>query len=378
MTPQGNQLKPVRVAVGGQTPPPMSGQFVMVSAILDELREDPRLTVEHIPFRFTRAPEDQGTRRVGKLLEVFSVWARAIRGLTGGRYDVTLYPIGGTKSGAIARDLLVLPLLRITSRKLVLHFHGGGHASRQWKGKLDLRALAGYVYRRADLAIVMTPFNRRDPEAVGIRQVEVLQHRLTDSLDDTLRVGREAGSTILYIGHVRPEKGFPEILEAVASVVDREPEIRLLIAGELLPPFSEDILWSDARRLGIEDRVHLLGPVSGHSKWKALAAADLAVFPSRAIYESFGLVLVEAMMWKLPLVATDWRGNKDVAGELGTVYFPVNENFAGEFTKALHTAFDNRDLWDEWGTANRARFLEHFSRDSQGRKLADVLRELAT
>lgn len=87
---KGDQPKPVRVAVAGQIPPPMSDQFVMVHSILDELREDPRLAVAHLRFRFTRTPEDQGTKKVGKLIEVFTVWIRTIIGLVGGRYDVTL------------------------------------------------------------------------------------------------------------------------------------------------------------------------------------------------------------------------------------------------------------------------------------------------
>lgn len=204
----------------------------------------------------------------------------------------------------------MLPLPRITSRKLVLHFHDGAHASVQWDGRLSLQTIARLIYQTADLAIVMTPFNRRDPEKLGIQQVEVLPHRLPEQFDGSPRGNRERGTEILYIGHVRPEKGFPKLLEAIAGIAASGLQIRLLLAGEVLAPFSDDWLIAEARRLGIEDQVGLLGPVSGKEKWRAFAEADLLVFPTRAEYESFGLVLVEAMMWGLPIVMTNWRGDR--------------------------------------------------------------------
>ena len=71
--------------------------------------------------------------------------------------------------------------------------------------------------------------------------------------------------------------------------------------------------------------VHFTGPRTGEELAATYAAADLFVFPTAAPYESFGLVLVEAMAWRLPIVASRWRGNFDVlTPQAGAVGFTVS------------------------------------------------------
>ncbi len=99
----------------------------------------------------------------------------------------------------------------------------------------------------------------------------------------------------LFMGRLMPYKGVQVLLEALTQV-----QGRLWIAGE--GP-AESRLRQQAAAAGIHDRVEFLGFLSGREKWRRLAACDALVLPS--LYESYGLVLVEAMAAGKPVVASD-------------------------------------------------------------------------
>jgi glycosyltransferase involved in cell wall biosynthesis len=129
------------------------------------------------------------------------------------------------------------------------------------------------------------------------------------------------------------------------------------------------------------ETVQLPGVLSGAAKWKAFATADLFVFPSIAPYESFGLSLVEAMMWSLPVVVTDFRGNKEVLGGAdspGGICFDPGPNLAATLFIALQDAFGKRDSWSRWGERNRVEFENRFEKDRFPMRLSNALLNLCT
>lgn len=367
--------RPLRVVVVGQIPPPISGQFVAVGSILEELRGRAQFDLIHLPFRFAKEAGDHGVFRLRKLVEVVRIWGRALAASGGRRFDVVVYPIGGPSTASLFRDLLVLPLLRLLSRSLVLHFHAGGHAEVWSRGINPLAWVTRAAYRRADLALVMTAFNRRDPEKIGIPRIKIVPHRIKDEFDPGLVRRNMASARFIYIGHIRAEKGFPELLEAFAEVAADEPDIYLDIAGEIVPPLTEARLTSLIRERGLHRHVTLLGRVEGPTKNALFGGSSVLVFPTRAVSESFGLVLIEAMMWSLPVVASEWRGNRDVLGDDGGVYFSVGDDFQTNLARALRMAIQQRDQWSHWGSRNRRRFLQLFSLEDDRSELVDVVRD---
>ncbi len=154
------------------------------------------------------------------------------------------------------------------------------------------------------------------------------------------------------------------MLRAFATIADRDPAVVLELVGETLPPFSDARLRADIRELGLEDRVEVRGVMTGRAKLEAFGRADLFVFPSVAPYESFGLVMVEAMMWGLPIVASDWRGNRDVLGDdFEGVCFPIGADLAASLAHALGAAIETLRGASAWTGRNRQLFLERYRFD---------------
>jgi glycosyltransferase involved in cell wall biosynthesis len=122
--------------------------------------------------------------------------------------------------------------------------------------------------------------------------------------EDRAALGLPAGAPlILFVGDVRTNrKGLGSVLKALAKL----PHLHLAVVGKLTgSPFVK--LAGD---LGVSQRTHFLG--FRRDVPRIMRACDLFVFPSW--YDTFGLVVTEAMACGLPVVTTAATG----AGELLT------------------------------------------------------------
>jgi glycosyltransferase involved in cell wall biosynthesis len=109
---------------------------------------------------------------------------------------------------------------------------------------------------------------------------------------------------VLAIGRMVPEKGFADLIAAVA-LLSRHVETVLTIVGE--GP-ERDRLASQAQALGVA--LELPGRLNLAGLERAYAQADVVVQPSHR--EGFGLVAAEALAKGLPVVATDSGGARDL------------------------------------------------------------------
>jgi len=367
------------VVVAGQVPPPVGGQNVMVAKIFDKIASSGDFRVFHLPFYFTPSFESVRRFRFSKVWELVLVWWRFLKiRMACGRVDFLLYPAGGPQTMPMIRDLLLLPLLILGSKRLVVQFHAAGIAERLCGGGGILGKMLNGLYRRVTAAVVMTEFNRRDPEALGVERVFTIPHRLVDENPKGRLPDYSGGSeklSVLYAGHLYDQKGTPELIEAFARLAKDKPGLRCVLMGEFLPPYSWRACEVRCRELGIADRVEWLGMRRGEEKNRIFANVGIFVFPSLAIYESFGLVMVEAMMWGLPIVATDWRGNRDVAGPVAE-YCETGVQMVESLAAAMEVLVNNPGKLMERSRASRERFEMCFCENAGSNSYVDLVGEI--
>lgn len=352
------------IVIAGQTPPPTGGQNVMIARLLDDLRGDARWRTEHLDFRFTPSFTTARQANLAKVWELLKVYGRLIRlSLRHGRVDLLIYPSGGPQTVPIVRDILLLPVVRLATKRLWVQFHAAGIADRLEQKSGVLEVLLKAVYRPVDGAIVMTDYNRCDPEALGISRVEMIPHRLEDENPaGKLPDYSERPLRLLHAGHLYDLKGTPQLVEAFGRVAGKFPEWRLVLMGEFLPPYSEEQCRARCRELGIEGRVEILGVLRGEDKVVQFGRSHLFVFASVAPYESFGLVMAEAMMWGLPMVVSNWRGNRDVSGT-GAAYFDVQTMMSVNLALALKELLPACDELRKMAECSRQRYVSNYRQE---------------
>jgi len=114
--------------------------------------------------------------------------------------------------------------------------------------------------------------------------------------------------TVLFLSRLHYKKGIEHLLRAAAELKARGVKAKFALAGTGDAAYI-DGLKAMARDLGVADKVHFLGMVKGEEKVSVYQNADLFVLPTSQ--ENFGIVLIEALASKTPLITTKgvdiWR-----------------------------------------------------------------------
>jgi len=147
-------------------------------------------------------------------------------------------------------------------------------------------------------------------------------------------------------------KGSLELLRSVDRVASRFPDVEYVIAGARHDSIDDRMLNGALGVNGTRKHVRLLG----HVPWQQLAdlyrRATVFVMPS--FYETFGISVIEAMAFGLPVVATRTGGLPEVVDD-GVTGILVSD--VREMTRAIHASA----RLDRSACARRAR--ERFSAD---------------
>lgn len=161
-----------------------------------------------------------------------------------------------------------------------------------------------------------------------------------------------AAPLVLAIGRLIEQKDHATLLEAFARVRETHPTARLAILGW---GRLEEETRARAAALGLADAVLLPGRVEP-SAW--LDRADVFAHTSR--WEGFGIVLLEAMLAGLPVVATRASAVPEIVvdGETGILVDPGD---AGGVAAALTAMLGDETRRQAFAAAGRARALAEFS-----------------
>ena len=117
---------------------------------------------------------------------------------------------------------------------------------------------------------------------------------------DFTNIGRSP--VILFVGRFDPMKGVETAVKALALLDEEiEPELHL-VGGDGPESKTAERLHALVIDLGLEERVHFIGNVEHQHMPKIYQQSDIVVIPS--YYESFGLVLLEALASGIPAAVT--------------------------------------------------------------------------
>ena len=361
--------------VVGQTPPPITGQAVVVAQILKS--DFPDISLRHVPMRFSAELSDIGRFQWRKLFELARVVALIVWARLRWRPEILFYPPAGGNAIPAARDVVILLLTRWMFRFTVFHFHARGLAKLYDRSPAWARPFLRLAYFDADLAIRPAQAGGDDAARLRARHVAVIPNGVPDESGSAYIGRKDSPVTLLYLSKVSEPKGIVTLLDALSVVAAARPgSVSLNVVG----PFASAEFRSRVERrihdLGLQEIVTLSGELSGRAKSEAYAAADIFCFPSVHPTESFGLVAIEAMSFGLPVVAADWGGINDIVQDGTTgLLFPPRDHVG--LARALDRLIAEPALRAAMGQRARERYLAEYTVDRFRERLAAALRTLS-
>jgi glycogen synthase len=200
----------------------------------------------------------------------------------------------------------------------------------------------------------------------GGRTKEVIHLGVADQTATVQRRRADDGRIrLLFVGRLERRKGVDLLLDAAGALLRKFTNLEFYLVGNDTPhtelagrTYREDFLSQHGSNADIRDRVVFAGRASDHELAQYYADADIFCLPSR--YESYGLVLVEAMSFGLPCVTTKAGGMAEIVENDVTGIVVEPEDMLA-LANGLARLVTDEGLRDQMGKAARKRFLEKFS-----------------
>jgi glycosyltransferase involved in cell wall biosynthesis len=351
----------IKVLTIGQTPPPFHGQSVSINRIIHGRYK--RLKIFHVRLFFSRNIDEIGRFSFYKIYHLVTVILSII--YMRFRYNIHILhypPAGGGNPAAIYRDMIILIATRRLFRQTIFFFHAGGISEAYQKLPRWLKYLFRLAYFSPDLAIALSSLNPPDSELLEAKKNIILGYGIEDvyPLFQKEKNEREKIPILLYTGIINESKGIMLLLEACRILRSSGRKFKLEIMGDFASSGFRNTAMSFIKVNSLEDQVNFNGVLVNDEKWKKYAAADIFCFPSFYENETFGLVIIEAMQFELPVISTHWRGIPSIVkdGHSGFLV-PVKDSIA--LAEKITLLIDNPELRALMGRCGRQIYLDNFT-----------------
>lgn len=160
---------------------------------------------------------------------------------------------------------------------------------------------------------------------------------------------------VVYLGRLDPEKGLGVLINAVPAVLKRWPRARFVLVGKGLLAES---LQQHVQQAGLSGSVRFTGYVSGEPLALLLRVADVLVVPST--YEPFGIVALEGMINRLPVLVPDSTGLAEIVTD-GVDGRTFRTGVAADLADRLLELLDDKPLRRKLGEAGYRTASERYT-----------------
>jgi hypothetical protein len=280
-------------------------------------------------------------------------------------------------------DLLPVVVRLVTAQRQVADIH-------REQGK-DVRLIGEMEQLLIECAAHVLPNTRATLEAViktyGVKLDEnrytIVPYGIVPAQEQDVRPfdlkRRPDELTVLFVGRLEKRKGILDLFDAIPQVLSRVPHARFVIVG------GDNSFWDGFKqRTGMDypayfserhkrssSRVTFKGLVRDNELASLYQTCDLFVAPS--LYESFGLIYLEAMNYAKPVIGCRAGGIPEVV-DAGVTGLLVEPEAPSALAEAMITLLSSPVKLHDMGLAGRQQILEKFTYLQMARNFERVYR----
>lgn len=298
------------------------------------------------------ATHRDGSRMV-KLRTALSAWTRCVRLVFGGR--VRLLHIHLSSYASFWRkSCFIVPALT-TGTPVVIHMHGADFVEFNRGLPALAQRFVRWIFVRSTLLVALSDeWKHRLQTLSGHDRIVVIPNPVVVPPERNAAF-RKRG-TLLFLGSIGQRKGCYVLLDALATIKSKHPDVRLLCGGD----GDHESFLREASKRGLDQNVQLLGWVVGAAKRRLLARSTIFVLPSYS--EGLPMALLEAMAAGMPVVSTPVGGIPDAIRD-GIDGLLVPPGDATQLAQAIDRFLSDAELRNKLGASARARAIEHYGLD---------------
>ncbi len=156
---------------------------------------------------------------------------------------------------------------------------------------------------------------------------------------------------LLSVGTIEPRKNYVTLIRAFDKLASKYSKLQLRLVG--YKGWKSKNVFELIERSSYKDRIILEGYTTDNRLRSLYAHATAFVFPS--LYEGFGLPLLEALSYNVPIVCSDIPTSREICGNAALYFSATDDRSLVEQTLQL---LKNEDFHTAQAIKSQVRFLE--------------------
>jgi len=318
-------------------------------------------SVDKINFLFSKKTDVIEKFSVSKVFLLFKYIFILLWKLISNKYEFVIYTPSASKMSFL-KDFAVLFIIKVVFRKTLICWMHCNNSSMKISENRLFSKMFYYVYKKVDRVVTVGSNHNAfwgnfiNPDKISHIHygIEDTNYKIREKTDKVIR--------ILFFSLMVKEKGWDTLLDAAGLVTKMHREVEFCFAGPWTDKKDEVYFNAKVRENGLDKFVKYLGPKYGDEKEELFISSDIFVFPTRFYSETFGIVLLEAMKYGLPVIATEYVAIPEIVSD-GVTGILIPTNDVNKLSDALITLIENKDLRVEYGGSGKRRFKELFTLD---------------
>ena len=287
------------------------------------------------------------------------------------------------------KDFITVMMLKMMGRKIVMHFHNKGVATRQnrwldnWLYRRYFKGVKLILLAEALYEDVKRYVKREDvfvsPNAIP--EISMAKENMAYKIVSASNVANDNHVPhILWLTNIMKTKGIMEFLAALKILKDKGVKFQVDFIGGLTKEMSGDEFDTALTMMGLNGCSAYHGPKYGDEKYAFYRDADIFVLPSYT--EALPVSILEAMQFALPVVASNVGGvsaevEEGVSGFLLGGKQPIMLNTfrpnVCEIADKLQVLLTDTDLRHKMGLAGREKYEREFTLEVFEKRIVEII-----
>lgn len=371
-------------------PPPVHGSSVVGLSIKESKIINRKFKGFYINLLASHNIEESGIIKFNKLLGFIMTWIKVLYSIVRNRPNLCYFALT-TTGAAFYKDMLLVAILKLFKIKRIYHLHNKGISKRKYK--VFSNKCYQFVFKNSEVILLSKRLYPDIQHYVPESNIHICPNGICDinpgltlaashsfnQIPDLDSIGLSTKHIvennklvqILFLSNLIESKGVYILLDACALLKKKEiPFQCIFIGGESDVTASQ--FYERVNQLGLGKEVIYKGEKHGFEKDRAYSEADIFAFPTYYYFETFGLVILEAMQQSKPVVSTFEGGIPDLI-EDGVTGFLVPQKDDVELANRLELLIKNPNLRQQMGAAGRKKYENEFILEKFENRLSDIL-----
>lgn len=349
-------------------PPPVHGAAMMGKYIHDSELINKTFNCYYINLTTAKSLQDIGKGGIGKLWKFICLLIKVLKTVNEIKPQL-VYATPNACRGAFYKDFTIIMFLKIMKQHIIVHYHNKGVSTRQ-NIPFD-NILYKLFFKRLKVILLADTLYQDIEKYVEQKDVYICPNGIQVKENIHSNSNKSSKTNIMFLSNMMKAKGVWDLVEACEILKRKHKKFHCHFVGKWSDITQKEFTKKTAE-YALQDYITDYGAKYNTEKELFFSQTDIFLFPTHN--EAFGLVLLEAMEYSIPCIATNEGGIPSIIEENKTGFI-IKKHSPEEIADKIEYLMEHPEQRIAMGKAGKEKFLREFTLNKFENRMKDILED---